>query len=97
MKCKNANKANAPGRLNTARLSLRSSHTALNVGDLRRSMKKYDREYIEYLYKYSPIEIAIKILENGTSQYSSPSTFNDRFDIHTDLLLSNYLILFLVE
>jgi hypothetical protein len=48
-------------------------------------MKKYARDQIDYLYKYSPIETAIKILENGTFRYASPTTFNDPFDIQTEL------------
>ena len=48
-------------------------------------MKKYARNQIDCLYKYSPIETAIKILKNGTFRYSSPTTFNDPFDIQTEL------------
>lgn len=48
-------------------------------------MRKYARDQIDYLYKYSTIETARKILNNGTFRYSSPITFNDPFDIQTEL------------
>lgn len=48
-------------------------------------MKKFARDQIDFLYKYSTIETAIKILSNGTFRYSSPITFNDPFDIQTEL------------
>ena len=51
-------------------------------------MKILARDQTGYLYKYSPIETAIKILKNGTFRYSSPIIFNDPFDIQTELHFS---------
>ncbi|MDO9067436.1 MAG: DUF2971 domain-containing protein [Deltaproteobacteria bacterium] len=48
-------------------------------------MKDFAHNQIDSLFKYSPIETAIKILSNGTFRYSSPFTFNDPFDIQTEL------------
>ena len=48
-------------------------------------MSKYPKHNQKYFYKYVPMDTAHIILKNGTFRYSSPSTFNDPFDIQTEL------------
>ena len=48
-------------------------------------MGKYPEHDREYFYKFASMDTARLILENGNSRYSSPASFNDPFDIQTEL------------
>ena len=53
-------------------------------------MKKYPEHDQKYFYKFSSMDTAHLILENGKFRYSSPAPaiFNDPFDIQTELYLN---------
>lgn len=48
-------------------------------------MSKYPKHGKEYFFKYAKIETAKIILKSQKFRYSSPITFNDPFDIQTEL------------
>jgi len=48
-------------------------------------VSKYPEHAQEYFYKFASMDTARLILENGTFRYSSPASFNDPFDIQTEL------------
>lgn len=48
-------------------------------------MSKYPEHDKDCFYKFTSMEAASLILENGTFRYSPPSEFNDPFDIQTEL------------
>lgn len=53
---------------------------------LREIVNKYPEHDEKYFYKYTAIDTAKIILQTGNFRYSSPLTFNDPFDIQTELL-----------
>lgn len=48
-------------------------------------MSKYPEHDKEYFYKFTTMATARLILESGKFRYSSPASFNDPFDIQTEL------------
>ena len=48
-------------------------------------MSKYPKHDREYFYKFASMDTARLILENKNFRYSSPVSFNDPFDIQTEL------------
>lgn len=48
-------------------------------------MSKYPEHDQEYFYKFATMETARLILKSGKFRYSSPASFNDPFDIQTEL------------
>ena len=48
-------------------------------------MIKYPEHDKEFFYKFTSIGTARKILENGSFRYSSPLSFNDPFDMQSEL------------
>jgi hypothetical protein len=48
-------------------------------------MDKYPEHDQEYFYKFTSMDTANLILKNGSFRYSSPASFNDPFDIQTEL------------
>jgi len=49
-------------------------------------VSKYPEHDEKYFYKYAEMDTAKIILQTGNFRYSSPLTFNDPFDIQTELL-----------
>jgi len=49
-------------------------------------LSKYPEHDEEFFFKYTDMDTAKAILQTGSFRYSSPLTFNDPFDIQTELL-----------